>query len=670
MTVLRIWLTCFVFLVNAPVSTAQKRCINYNDLSYIQFIMECTLSPDGNWIALSARQNQTGTCDQDIYLLNHRGGSARRLTTSNGFDGSPRFSPDGSLLAFLSDRSGTRQIHMLPMNGGEAQPVSDVPAGISDYIWSPDGNLLAYTALPESLSVLSEPVSVVLNPNTEALNCPDPDPLCPGPGCRHIFIMPFTGGPSWDLMQGSEHTFPVVIGDPCHFSFSPDSREILFVRYMDSTQTRPSNLDIYAVPSHGGTLKQISTNPGNEDSPLYSPDHRYIACRSTRRPGETGDQTDILLKDRFNGRIRNLTENFDLDVNEMVWTPDSDHIYFTAWDQGRLVIFHVDVKTGKIKGTLLTGTNTNLMISPDGNRLYFVRSRAHMPPEIFTCNLKGEQLEQISFLNHRLVNQIEMNPIHDFWFSSFDGKLVHGFLIKPPFFDPARKVPGVLLIRNDTHSASQDCFKADWNAQMFAKNGYAVIMINMRGARGYGREFSDAVSKNWGGSPYRDLMHGLDYVIREFPFVDETRIAAVGSGYGGYMIDWIAGHTQRFQCLVSHAGIFDPVSFYGSARQSDEMDWEFGGTPYDNYKQYEKWSPVKFVKNIKTPVLIIHGTMDEKIPFDQSVQFYTALQKQHVESRFLILRKEGHKIRGAENMRTCWETVLNWIGEHTKEDMP
>ncbi|MBN2103955.1 S9 family peptidase [bacterium] len=651
---------------------AQKRSLTIDDLWEFQHIEDYALSPDGDWIVISAARSQNDHENQDLYLITSQGGSARQLTAYPGYDGSPQWSPDGSLLAFISDRTGQRQIHVLPMDGGEAHPISQVKNGIQDFIWSPNGDYFAFTSWID-VSHKQTSDSLFLIGSTMKMIRRFPFHLedeWQRNRHLHLFVMTYSGGTPWDITPGDYHSPSSHLGSHQDFTFSPNGKEIAFVRNIDSTWALSTNNDIYTVSAHGGTLRRISLNLGNDNQPVYSPRGKYIAYRSTRRPGHQYDQYDLMIYDRNSRHLTNMTTNFDLDVDEINWHPSGDHLFFTALDQSRIVIFSLDVKTKKIHGLLNSGHNRVLTVSPEGDRLFFIRSRINRPPEIYTCDIKGNGLRQLSFLNHAMLNEIEMNEAQDFWFPSFDGKLIHGFFIKPPFFDPAKTYPAILLIHQGPHDTWQDRFQKSWNAQMFASRGYVVVMINHRGSKGYGQNFSDAIIKNWGGPSYRDLMEGLAFIIREYPFIDKDNIASAGAFYGGYMVNWIAGHTQQFKCLVSHAGIFDLISYYGTTTELWLPEWEFDGTPYNNAKQYDKWSPIKFAHNFTTPTLVTHGALDDCVPVNQGLQMFTALQRHRVPSQYLHFYNEGHEIKNPANARLWWQTVLSWISQYTQEETP
>jgi dipeptidyl aminopeptidase/acylaminoacyl peptidase len=631
-----------------------------------------TLSADGQWIAFTMTEFnvEKNNNNSDIYLVSTSGGSPRQLTTHPGYDGDPCWSPDGSLLSFISTRNGTPQIYALPMNRGEAQKISDIATGINSFTWSPDGRYFAFTTSIHPGASIDSSLQIDLVKSRSTVKAQIFDRLLFRHWNRwidkkrsHIFVMPSFGGSAWDVTPGDIDTPPISLGSSKDYTFSPDGNELAFVRNTDSLTALSTNNDIFVVPSKGGTIKRITSNLANDNQPVYSPDGNYIAYRAMSRPGFEADQYDLMLYNRENEAIWNLTDEFDLDVGEIIWSPNSKLIYFTTPDQGREVIFKVELKNRKKSGVVLEGCNSNLIISPDETQLFFRRTHINFPNEILGWDINEEEYYQLTYSNRTLLDQLEMNSVIEFWFPSFDGKIVYGFLLKPPFFDPVKDYPGILLIHGGPQGAWKDEFHYRWNAQMFASKGYVVIMINIRGSKGYGQEFCDAVTKNWGGGPYRDIMTGLDFVFKKYAFIHSEKIAVAGASYGGYLVNWIAGHTDRFRCLVSHDGIVNPVSFYGTTEELWFPEWEFNGTPYENVKQYEKWSPIRYAKNFKTPTLVIHGQQDFRTPLEQGLQLFTALQRNNVPSKFLYFPDEGHLVLKPQNAILWWNTVLDWIDQ-------
>lgn len=650
---------------------AQRRALTVEDLWSMRRVGEPVLSPNGEWLAFTITQYEmeSNGRETDIFLVSSIGGAVRQLTTHTGYDGNPCWSPDGSILAFLSNRDGSPQIYAIQLDGGEAQKISNIPTGINDFLWSPDGKYFAFTTdvYPEASSL---DASLLFDQKRHQSSTKAR--LIDGLFYRHwnhwndekrshVFVMSSNGGDPWDVTPGHFDTPPISLGGMQDYVFSPDGEEIAFVRNTDPILALSTNNDIFVVSSRGGTIRRITQNPANDNQPVYSPDGQYIAYRSMERPGFEADQYDLMLYHRQTGSIRNLTNEFDLDIDEIVWAHSSEKIYFTSGDQQGLGIFSIEIKNEKIKGLVLQGCNRDIMVSPDDDMLFFRSTFVNLPDEIFSCNHKGEKVHQITHSNQTLLQALEMNSFDGFWFPSYDNRIVHGLILKPPFFDPAKTYPAILLIHGGPQGAWRDQFHYRWNAQLFASRGYVVILINPRGSKGYGQEFCDAVSKNWGGSPYRDIMVGLDYAVRKYKFIDANRIAAAGGSYGGYMVNWIAGHTNRFRCLISHAGISDLTSFYGATEELWFPEWEFDGPPHLNSKHYEKWSPLRYAKDFVTPTLVVHGQLDYRVPVTQGFQMFTALQRQKIPSRLLYFPDEGHFIQKPQNARLWWNTLLDWI---------
>ncbi len=641
---------------------AKQRAMSVKDLWSMRRIEEIALSPDGEWIVFTLTQYDVEKNKEytDIFLVNSMGGDVRQLTTYKGYDGKPCWSPDQRLIAFISERDGTRQIYALPTDGGEAQKISDIPGGLQDLIWSPDGKYFAFTARTHpadkkisSQSRGSNTGSVIF----DNLSCYRDDGKQMGK--IHIFVMPATGKSYWDVIPQNIDLGWIRPERFKNFTFSPDGREIAFVCDTDSLSPFSTNSDIFVVPSRGGRVRRITKSPANDERPVYSPDGNYIAYRSMRYSGFPLDQYDLMIYNRKTGKLKNLTDEFDLNIREIAWDPSSKKIFFTSDDQGRVAIFSVELKNKKIKSILLTGCNTNLYVSKEDDKLYFLRTKIDIPREIFQCNKKGEKLFQITFSNQKLLNELKLSEMTEFWFTNSEKRLIHGFILRPPFFNPSKIYPAVLLTHNIVDDAWRDEFVYHSSPQMFASHGYVVIMINNRGSRGYGRDFHFLASRNWGGAPYRDIMSGLNYVLDKYPFIDSKKIVCVGS----YMTNWIAGHSTLFKCLISDNAISELFSFYGTTEQRWFAEWELGGNVYENYKLSRRWSPVRYAKDFSTPTLIIHGTKNTRVPINQGLQMFTALQRKRVPSRLLIFPDEGRIISNPKNAETWWNTVFGWIDE-------
>ncbi|GBE26366.1 prolyl tripeptidyl peptidase precursor [bacterium BMS3Bbin03] len=686
------FLVVLLLMFVPSIFSAQKRAMTVEDMWSMGRVSQPVLSPDGKRIvyAVTTYSMKENKGNSDLYMIPSGGGKAIQLTAYSGYDGMPRWRPDGKAIDFISARDGSLQIYELSLSGGDARMLASVPTGVTQFVWSPDGKFLAFsTRLYVNAKNLSASVKRDREKQTSKVKARLIDHLFYRywnhwlNGKRsHVFVMPASMDTSWDVTPGDYDTPPLDLGSGRDFVFSPDGRKIAFVRNTDSVVALSTNNDVFTAPVSGRSVTRLTQNKACDNEPVYSPNGTYLAYRAMKRPGFEADQYDLILYNRKTGERQNLTEAFDLDVGEMVWAPKSDRIYFTTEHQGRVKIVAIDIHSGKMAPVVTQHYNRSLQISPDGKWLYFIQQAAYQPFEIFRVSLKklkfvdqskikavltektnSVNVKQLTFTNRARLTKLKLNPLEDFWFSSFDGTKVHGLLLKPPFFDPAKKYPLVFLIHGGPQGMWSDDFHYRWNSELFSSPGYVVAMINFRGSKGYGQKFCDAVSKDWGGGPYKDLMTGLDYILKKYDFIDTTKVAAAGASYGGFMIDWIAGHTNRFKGLVTHDGVFDQVSMYGATEELWFPEWEFGGDPYRHPELYHKWSPSAFAKYFKTPTLVIHSQKDFRVPVTQGFQMFTALQRMGVPSKLLYFPDEGHFITKPQNARLWWNTVLGWIAE-------
>jgi len=501
-----------------------------------------------------------------------------------------------------------------------------------------------------------------------------------------------------DLTPGDYDAPVFSLGGQDDYAFSPDGQEICYTSNHDKNPAASTNNDLWIVPVGGGPAKNITAdNPASDSSPLYSPDGRYIAYRAQQRPGYESDRFDLMLYDRKTGARRQVMVGPDRSIDTYAWSPDSSKIFYVETDdeaqqKGQKVIWSNDLgspgvqiknsQTGRSMGTMSVservtrGYDDDLTLSSDGKTLLFTRMSIEAPTEIHKIALpkkidpydlpKGEQL---THFNDAILSQVAMSPLESFWFTGAHNDKVQGFLVKPPNFDAAKKYPVKFLIHGGPQGAWGDDWSYRWNPELFASptsstpSGYVVIMINFHGSTGYGQKFIDAINGDWGGAPFEDLMKGLDYAEEHYPFIDKNRECALGASYGGYAINWILGHTDRFKCLVSHDGMFNAESTWGSTEELWFNDWEFKGTPYDNRAMYEKWSPHQYAKNFKTPTLVIHSQFDYRLDVSEGFQLFTTLQMLGVPSKMLYFPDEGHWILKPQNSQLWYKTVNDWVDQ-------
>ncbi len=656
----------------------EKRAITFDDLISMGRLGQFELSPNGRMIAFTVTwfDKEDNSSDTDIYIASVMAGDPRRFVKSSGDDYDPCWSPDGKELAFVSDRGGSSQIWIIPIDGGEARKITDIPTGVSGPLWSPDGTRLAFTSrvYPEcgDMECNREKLEEFRNSKVKARVI---DHLLYRhwnhwrEGRRsHLFIAGRDGSVIREVNPGETDVPPISLGGERDYDFSPDGKEICFSMNPDKVVAVSTNNDLYVMDISEGEPRSITSgNRSNDNNPRYSPDGRYIAYRAQFTPGFEADRYRLMLYDRKSEKRINLTEDFDYSIGNFDWGQDSGRIYFNTERHGRICLGRVSTGGGDAELLITEGFNTNLRVTPNGKHIVFSRQDASHPTDLYRAKADGGGITRLTGINDDLVARLEMNPLEDFWFEGAEGKKVHGFILRPPFFDETREYPMIMLIHGGPQGSFGDEFHYRWNVQMFASPGYVVAMANFTGSTGYGQEFTDAISGDWGGRPYTDIMKGTDYVLATHPFIDEENIGAAGASYGGYMINWIEGHTNRFDCLVSHDGVYNLESMYGATEELWFPEWEFKGTPWGNPEMYRRFSPTSYVENFSTPCLIVHGEKDFRVPYTQGLEFFTALQRMGVESKLLFYPDEDHFVRKPLNAELWWKTLHEWFAKYLKE---
>jgi dipeptidyl aminopeptidase/acylaminoacyl peptidase len=516
-----------------------------------------------------------------------------------------------------------------------------------------------------------------------------------------------------DLTPGDYDAPVFSLGGQDNYAFSPDGQEICYTSNHDKVEATSTNNDLWIVPVNSGATgaspvqaKNITAdNPASDSTPLYSPNGKYIAYRAQQRPGYESDLFRLMLYDRKTGEKKNLTENFDQWVETFAWATDSKTIFYVWQHTDTASIAHLDlpadaaaqvdphnvvhvpgglpstnvvVDNPRWSGTLHGigdlrflprefGYSDDPTPTPDGQHILYTRNSVYAPTEIYEAPIqtvgKGNGPQQLSHVNDSILFGIDMPEMGVFTFSGANGDKVEGLLVTPPNFDAKKKYPVKFLIHGGPQGAWGDDWSFRWNPELFAANGYVVIMINFHGSTGYGQKFIDAINGDWGGAPFEDLMKGLDYAEKTYPFIDRDRECALGASYGGYMANWVLGHTGRFKCIVSHDGMFNTDSAWGTTEELWFNNWEFKGTPYTNPEMYEKWSPRNAAKNFKTPTLVIHGQLDYRLDVSEGFQLFTTLQTMGVPSKMLYFPDEGHWVLKPQNSQLWYKTVNDWVDQ-------
>jgi dipeptidyl aminopeptidase/acylaminoacyl peptidase len=674
-TLLTLGVTLFVVL-GGNVANA-KRPMTFDDLMKVQRISDPQVSSDGRWIAYvqGAVDFEANEVIKHIWLMGVEGGSPKQLTTGDGSDSRPRWSPDSESIAFISTRGGKSQVWIIPVHGGEARQLTSISTEADGVTWAKKGDALLFTSqvYPDcaddacNQKRLEEAEKSKLKARViDELLFRHWDAWREGK-YAHLFTISVSGGTPRDLTPGAVDSPTWFLEAPDGYDISPDGTEACFTsnRSGGSRVAWTTNNDLFLVSTKGGEPRNITKdNPGSDASPQYSPDGRYIAYTSQARDGYESDLFRLRVYDRQTGTIKDLAAGFDQWVASFAWAPDSDTIYFTAPQRGRQPVFKTSVSQPKVE-EVLGGTNDEVQVTPDGKSLVLTRSSLTQPAEVYRVALSNRTLTQLTHANDALIAELDMNPGESVTTPGGLGAEIHSLLVKPPAFDASKKYPAVVLIHGGPQSAWDDAWSYRWNAQMFASHGYVVIMTNFHGSTGYGQKFVEEISGDWDGACYQDVMMATDY-LENLPYVDKNRVGAAGASFGGYMINWIAGHTTRFKALVSHDGVYDSHSMYGETEEVWFDEWEHQGPPWTKRQAYEKSSPSNHVQNIQTPMLLVQGALDYRVPDGQAFQLFTALQRRGVPSRLLYFPDEGHWVLKPQDSQLWYKTVLEWLDRYVK----
>jgi dipeptidyl aminopeptidase/acylaminoacyl peptidase len=686
-----------VLLAACFTLSGQKQPFNVRGLLELQRISEPALSPDGATVAFTVQSVdiEKNAKPRQIFTVAVIGGMPRRITWTGTNNFRPRWSPDSKKIAFISDRSGSSQVWMMEADGQNPLQVTNLATEADGVLFSPDGKNLIFTSEvyadcpDESCNkqrLEAEKTSLVKARIYESLFYRHWDKWS-SHRKKHIFVVPVAGGSPRDLTPGYADSPPFSLGGPDDYAVSPDGLELCYVSKPDPNPAANTNSELFVVPVAGGEPVRITQTPGAENSPQYSPDGNYIAFRAQLRGGYESDRWRLTVIRRqpvtaitppvtepaptpqwqWSGASPTvLTESLDRPVTSFAWAPDSSRLFFTAEDRGRSAIQVISVSGGPIR-VAVAGDSTlgDQQLTSDGRTMVYSDQSGVRPVELFAASASGGTPVQLTRLNQSILDRFHFTAFEEFRVEGSGQAAVHSLMVRPPDFVEDRKYPVLFLIHGGPQGAWEHSWTYRWNAQVFASAGYLVVMPNPRGSTGYGQRFTDEINSDWGGKVYEDIMAVVGHVAR-LPFADANRMAAAGGSYGGYMVNWMLGHTQRFKALVSHAGVFDLAS---KAMETEELwfpKWEFQGMPWENPEMYRKWSPNQFAKDFFTPTLVIHGELDYRVPYGQGLQLFTALQMQGVPSKLLLFPDEGHWIGKPQNTILWYETLIGWIDRWLK----
>ncbi|HEV2853480.1 MAG TPA: S9 family peptidase [Thermoanaerobaculia bacterium] len=672
-------LTFGLLLAGTPADA--KRAFEIADLYRVAGVGVPEISRDGSRVAFSVNRYDlpAGESWSEIWMMAPDGSGLRQMTFGRHGDSTPSFSPDGKTLLFVSDQSGESQLHLLPIDGGESRQLTHFPLGVSDPVWSPKGRYIAVTSrvFPEC-GADAKCNEKLLKDSTEGkLKVRVADALLyrhwtewrEGRYSHILLVDAATGDVVKDLTPGPWDSPVFIAGGGRGFDLSPDGKQLVYASNHDKDPASSTNADLWAVDVEGkvsetSAVNLTDANDGWDGSPLFSPDGRYIAFRSQETPRYESALFRLAVYDRQAKKTRYLTDrsNFDNWVDDMAWFPDSQSLLFQGEVKGRTPLYRIGLvrdapKNGPFE-VLTHGLLEGFRVMPDGRSIIYTQRAIAEPYEVYSALVTwvgNGGPHRLTRFNGPLETDVDIRPAEEIWVDAGPYK-VHVFVIKPHGFDPSKKYPLILNVHGGPQSQYGDSFRGDW--QVYPGKGYVVAFANPTGSTGYGQEFTDAIACDWGGRVYQDLMKVTD-TLEKLPYVDKDRMGAMGWSFGGYMMMWFEGHTQRFKAIASMMGLFDLPSFYTGTEELWFPEKDLCGPPWAS-EAYAEWSPSNFVPNFKTPALVLTGENDLRVPYTQSLGFFTALQKQSVPSRLVVYPEAGHW-PGWKEMAFYYNAHLDWF---------
>jgi dipeptidyl aminopeptidase/acylaminoacyl peptidase len=673
-------LTVMILLGTIPVLAAadDPHPFNARDLHEMQRISGPAVSPDGTRIAFTVRTTDfdADRGRTDIWTVGIDGRKARPMTTDPAGDSSPAWAPDGKNIFFLSSRSGSSQVWRIAVDGGEARPVTDLPLDVGGFILSPDGGRLA--------------VALEVFPDCEDLECTvkriEERESSKTTGVlytqlmvrhwdgwkdgrrSHLFTVPVKGGDPVDVMKGMDADCPSKpFGGMEEAAFTPDGSGLVFTaRNVGREEAWSTDFDLWlaSVDGAGAPSCLTESNKAWDTGPVFSPDGKTLAYAAMKRPGYEADRFGIMLRSWPGGETRELAAGWDRSARSMAWSPDGKTLWVTASDVGTVDLFAVDVAGGRVRKVVERGTVRSPSATAD--RIVFGLDHFRSPVELYSVKPDGTDFRRLTDLNGKRLAAATMGEYEQFSFPGWNGETVYGYVFKPAEFQPDGKYPVAFLIHGGPQGSFSSQFHYRWNPQAYTGAGYAAVIVDFHGSTGYGQEFTDSIRGDWGGKPLVDLKKGLAAVLERYTWMDGNRTCALGASYGGYMIDWIAGMwPDRFRCLVSHDGTFDTRAMYFETEELWFPEWDNEGTPWDNPEAFALHNPVLHVDKWRTPMLIIQGALDFRVPETQSIGAFNALQRRGIPSEFLYFPDENHWVLRPHNSIQWHRTVLAWLDRWT-----
>ena len=666
--------------MNAQVklSKGEQKAFSPTDLLSMNRAGDPQVSPDGKWVlySLGTPSIEDNKIHKDLYVVSIDGLETIQVTDHPAQEFHARWIEGGKKIAFLSTRMGSPQIFTKEFPDGHEKGLTTRVGGIGSFRYSPDGTFIAFSADVKIRETTRDKYPDYRQANVkmyESLPVRAWDHW-EDENFSHLFLMPSGGGPAVDIMTNEPYDVPLSpFGGTENYGWAPNSKELAYACKKVDMPAKSTNTDIYVYDLKSKITSNItSSNLGYDKDPVYSPDGKYIAYISQERAGFEADKVRLMVYEQNTKVVKELTKSLDQWVKGYIWSPDSKSMYFNASEKGREPLFSVDVASSEIKK--IAGGNYNyssgLDVTPDGNILVFGRTSMTQPTDFYSLDLTKENSSpnQLSRVNSIIWVKIKDIKIEDRIVETTDGLDMHVWVLFPPDFDASKKYPMITYCQGGPQGTISNYFSYRWNLYLMASQGYIVCAPNRRGMPGFGQKWNDDISKDWGGQAMDDILSATDAVAKE-SYVDNKKIGCVGASFGGYTAFWMAAHHEgRFATFISHCGVYNLTSMYGSTEELFFPDWEYGGPFWEekNEDQYKDFSPHNYVNKWNTPMLVITGLNDFRVPYTQSLEAFTALQAQGIESKLMVFPNESHWVLKPQNALVWQAEFFGWLDKYCK----
>jgi dipeptidyl aminopeptidase/acylaminoacyl peptidase len=685
---------CVLACASGVLAAGARRSLTIDDLFRFKRVADPQISPNGQTVVYTVTSVDlaANSTSSSLWLAPTDKGEPRQLTNAVGKkDRHPRWSPDGKQILFESNRSGDNQLWLIDLAGGEARQVTRIATEVASARWSPDGKTIAFvsTVFPEySDKPFAESDALNKKRKEEKEKSPVKARVFTKLFFRHwdewvedkrqhLFVTPVVGGEPRDVTPGDRDANPTSstfsAGDD--YTFSPDGKYLVYTASPDRDEAWSTHFEILRVPIAGGPPESLTKeNKAASGAPRFSPDGKKLAYRAQRRPGFEADRWELMLvptdeSGAFQGKPKSLTADFDSSVGAPVWLPDNKSVLFSYEDKGATTL-GLASEEGEPSRVLRGGFITAPSLSSDGKVLTFLQAAMNHPPEVFAADGPFRKNDarpilsrNVSQANAALLAELDLPRPESVTVEGAGGAPMQMWILKPPGFDPKKKWPLAYLVHGGPQGAWEDGWSFRWCPEIWAAQGYVVALPNPRGSTGFGQKYTDEISGDWGGKCYEDLMAGVAY-LEKLPYIDVDRMGAAGASFGGYMINWFQGHTAKFKTLITHCGVYNFESMYATTEELWFDEWEHGGLPWEKPEEYAKFSPHRFAKNFKTPMLIVHGDLDYRVPVSEGLQLFTTLQRLHVPSKMINFPDEGHWVQKPANGAFWHREVFAWLTKY------